>query len=631
LPAPVRVRAARLRPTPRPTGDLLAACRQEPHAALVDSDTHAELHALASHGARCDNRGVKTFEFKIDPLTNEQYHEVYLRGQQLLTDPLLNKGSHFTTEERASLGLTGLLPHGVSTLEEEVRRSLESYRRKPDDLERYLFLLGLLNRNETLFYRLLTENLTEMLPIVYTPTVGQACLSLSRIMRRARGVYIHPDNIGAIDTIFANVPLPHVQLIVVTDGERILGLGDLGADGMGIPVGKVSLYVAAGGLHPACCLPICLDAGTNSERLLVDPLYLGYRYPRLEGSAYDRLVERLVLGVKRSFPDALIQWEDFAKHKAFPLLARYRDRVLSFNDDIQGTGATACAALLTAMRIKASAFARECFVIAGFGQAGFGAAENVRTMLAGEGLGASEIRTRIWPVDAQGLLFDDDPTLDPWQRAYAQPRAAVASWSLDDPGRVTLTDVVRNVKATVLLGVTAQTGLFDQRILTQMAENDARPVILPLSNPTTKCECTPEEALRFTGGRALVATGSPFPSVHVRGRRVATSQCNNLYIFPGMGLGALVARAAKVTDRMFLAAAHALSDLVSEAEAQRGLLLPAMDGIRDVSASVALAVAKEARDSGLGRRLDDEDLATIVRGAQWTPGFAPYRPGLPTA
>jgi len=573
---------------------------------------------------------MKTFDFKIDPLTGEQYYEVYLRGQQVLTDPLLSKGSHFTIEERASLGLIGLMPHGVSTVEEEVRRSLESYRRKPDDLERYLFLLGLLNRNETLFYRLLMENLAEMLPIVYTPTVGLACKQLSRIMRRSRGVYIHPDNIGAIDTIFANVPLPRVRLIVVTDGERILGLGDLGADGMGIPVGKVSLYVAAGGLHPACCLPVCLDVGTNNERLLIDPLYLGYRYPRLEGQAYDNLVERFVLGVKRNFPGALVQWEDFAKHKAFTLLSRYRDRILSFNDDIQGTGATACAALLTAMRIKGSSFDRECFCIVGFGQAGWGAAEHIRAILAEGGCSDEEIRRRIWAVDVNGLLLDDDPGLEPPQRPFAQPREALAGWVLDDPQRVGLADVVRNARPTVLVGVTAQPGLFDAAILSRMAANDPRPVILALSNPTSVSECTPEEALVASQGRALVATGSPFPPTRIAGRTIQTSQCNNLYIFPGVGLGALVAKSARITDRMFVAAAKALSDMVSAGECERGLLLPAMDNIRAVSARVAAAVAVEARDAGLGRMLSDDELVDVIRAAQWQPRFVQYRPGVAT-
>ncbi len=572
---------------------------------------------------------MRSFDFKIDPLTGEPYYDVYLRGQQLLVDPLLNKGQYYTIEERASLGLVGLLPHGVSTLDEEVARSLESYRRKGDDLERYLFLLGLLNRNETLFYRLLSENLVEMLPIVYTPTVGLACQQLSRIMRRARGVYIHPDNIGAIDQIFANVPLPHVQLIVVTDGERILGLGDLGVDGMGIPVGKISLYVAAGGLHPACCLPVCLDVGTNRRELLDDPLYLGVRRPRLEGADYDRFVERFVLGVRRSFPDTLIQFEDFAKGNAFRLLERYRERVLCFNDDIQGTGATACAAIMTATRIAGERLADQRVVICGFGQAGTGTALQLRAALEAEGLSRDEARRRVFAVEVNGLLVEDDPGLDDRERCHAQPREVVASWTLASPGRIGLADVVANARPTVLVGYTAQSGLFDEQILAAMAGNARRPVILALSNPTSRSECTPEAALRATSGRALVATGSPFPPVPWEGRLIATSQCNNLYVFPGVGLGALVARASRVTDRMFTAAARALSAMVGRADEERGLLLPGMEEIREVAARVALAVAVEARDSGLGRLLDDRELEALVRRAQWSPGFVPYRPGRP--
>jgi len=570
---------------------------------------------------------MRTFSFKIDPLTGERFYEVYLRGQQLLTDPLLNKGAHFNIEERLSLGLSGLVPPGVATAEEEVSRSLESYHRKGDDLERYLFLLGLLNRNETLFYRLLTENLTEMVPIVYTPTVGQACLLLSHIMRRPRGVYVHPENIGNLDAVFANVPLPDVRLIVVTDGERILGLGDLGADGMGIPLGKVSLYVAAGGLHPAVCLPVCLDVGTNNQRLLDDPLYLGYRQPRLEGRAYERLVERFVVGVKHSFPDALIQWEDFAKHKAFDLLDRYRRRVLSFNDDIQGTGAVAGAALISAMRIKGERFADQRFVIVGMGQAGTGVAEQIRTLLAEEGLGEEGIRERIWVLDQPGLLLQDSPGLEEPQRPFAQPRERVTSWTLASSERISLPDVVTNVRATVLVGVTAQPGLFGHDLLTAMGEYSRRPVILALSNPNSACECTPQEALAATQGRALVATGSPFTGVTWEDRPVTVSQCNNLYIFPGVGLGALVSHAALVTDRMFLAGAKALSAMVRDEERKRGMLLPDMEDIREAAFQVALAVAREARDSGLGRQLDDAELVEVIREAQWAPRFYPYRAG----
>jgi malate dehydrogenase (oxaloacetate-decarboxylating) len=574
---------------------------------------------------------MKTFDFKIDPLTSEEYYEVYLRGQQLLTNPLLNKGSHFTAQERVELGLTGLLPTGVSTPGEQIERTLEAYRRKPDDMERYIYLLSLLNRNETLFYRLLTENLVEMLPIVYTPTVGQACQQMSHIMRQVRGIYINRENVNAIDDVFRNISLPKVELIVVTDGERILGLGDLGTDGMGIPVGKVCLYVGAGGLHPACCLPITLDVGTNNEKLRNDPLYLGARHPRIEGEEYDRFVEAFVLGVRRSFPGALIQWEDFAKHKAFKLLNRYRDRVLSFDDDIQGTGATACSALLTAMRIKGSSFDRERFVIAGFGQAGIGAAWNIKTVLKEHGLNPDEVRKHIWACDQQGLLFDDDPTLDEYQRSFAQPRAAVSGWKLDDPNKVTLKDVVTNAKATVLIGVTARPGLFDAEILNTMAANSPRPVIMALSNPTAKSECVPADVMAATEGRALMATGSPFKPVEIGGRSLPISQCNNLYIFPGVGLGALVARAAKVTDRMFTASAKALSAMITKADEEQGLLLPPMNNIREVSFQVALAVAKEARDAGLGRLLSDDELAALIRQAQWQPKFYSYRAGyLPT-
>ncbi len=574
---------------------------------------------------------MKSFAFKIDPLTGEEYYEVYLRGLHLLTDPLLNKASCFTEEERITLNLDGLLPHGVSRIEDQVERCMEAYRPKPDDLERYIYLQGLLNRNETLFYRVLTENLNDMVPIVYTPTVGQACVMMSHIMRHPRGIYIHPNNIARIDEIFQNISLPQVQLIVVTDGERILGLGDLGSDGMGISVGKVSLYVAAGGLHPATCLPMCIDVGTNNEKLLTDPLYMGYQKPRLDGTAYFDFVERFVLGVKRNFPNALLQWEDFSKQKAFTLLSRYRERILCFNDDIQGTGATACAALLTAMRIKKSRFADQRYVIVGMGQAGIGIADNIMAVLKEEGLSEKEARLRIFAIDQQGLLVEDDPTLEEQQRRYAQPRSAVANWKVEYPMHIHLMDVIRNAEATVLIGVTAKRGLFDERMLKQVAQNTDRPVVLALSNPTTKSECTPEEVMKATGGRGLIATGSPFPPVKVADREIGIAQCNNVFIFPGMGLGALVAKASKVTDQMFTAASKALSGLVTPDQAERGYLLPETRDIRKVSFEVALAVAKEARDAGLGRLLDDEQLARVIRKAQWEPHFYPYRAGkLPT-
>ncbi len=570
---------------------------------------------------------MKTFSFKIDPLTGEEYYEVYLRGQQLLNDPLLNKASAFSDEERLHLDLNGLLRPGISTIEVQMERSLEMYERKPDDLERYIYLQSLLDRNETLFYRLLCNNLEAMVPIVYTPTVGTACQQLSHITRRYRGLYISPENIHNIDQIFQSVSLPQVSLVVVTDGERILGLGDLGSDGMGIPVGKVNLYVAAGGLHPACCLPICLDVGTNNERLLRDPLYLGHACERMTGKAYDDLVEKFVLGVKRNFPDALVQWEDFAKQKAFMLLERYRERVLSFDDDIQGTGATALAALMTAMRIKKSSFKEQRFVIVGMGQAGVGIASNIRTMLREEGLSDEESRRRIFAIDQPGLLFVDTPGLEDPQRPFAQARSAVAGWKLDTPDRVGLAEVVSNANATVLIGVTAKPGLFSKEILEQMARNDERPIILPLSNPTAKSECTPEQVARATEGRGLIATGSPFPAVDLGARRIVVSQCNNTFVFPGVGLGALVSKSPRVTDAMFLAASKALSCQVSARQRQDGHLLPEMRDIRHVSKQVAKAVAIQAREDGLGRLLEDDEIDAVVTRAQWQPHYCPYRPG----
>jgi malate dehydrogenase (oxaloacetate-decarboxylating) len=570
---------------------------------------------------------MKTFTMKIDPLTGEDYYEVALRGKALMNDPHLNKGSAFTLEERLSLELDGLLRSGVSSLEAQLTRAYEAYLRKPDEMERYIYLIGLQDRSEPLFYKLLVDHLEEMVPVVYTPTVGQACLQLSHIQRRFRGIYISPDNIANIDRIFQSVSLPEVNLIVVTDGERILGLGDLGSDGMGIPVGKVSLYVAAGGVHPAVTLPISLDVGTNTERLLKDPLYLGYRSRRLTGADYESFIEKFILGVKRNFPEALLQWEDFAKHTAFKNLERYRSRILSFNDDIQGTGATALSALMTAMRIKKSTFKEQRFVIVGMGQAGTGIGYNIKNMLMEEGLTEPEARACIFAVDMQGLLMDDDPKLEAPQRPFAQRQAAVEGWKLDAPGTITLQDVARNAKPTVLIGVTAKRGLFSPEILAEAAKNTERPVILALSNPTAMTECTPEEVAKATDGKGLMATGSPFAPLEWKGKTLYTSQCNNMYIFPGLGLGALVAKAAKVTDAMFLAGSRAISGMVGKDLEAQGKLLPEMKDIRKVSAEVAKAVAVEARNSGLGRMVDDDTFTKLIAKAQWDPQYTPYRPG----
>jgi malate dehydrogenase (oxaloacetate-decarboxylating) len=570
---------------------------------------------------------MRTFTFKIDPMTGEEYYEVYARGRQLLNDPHLNKASGFSREEREALGLEGLLRSAILPLEVQTSNAYEAFLRKPDDLEKFIFLVALQDRSEVIFYKLVTEHLKEMVPIVYTPTVGTACLQMSHIQRRFRGVYITPENIEHIDRVFQNITLPQVNLIVVTDGERILGLGDLGSDGMGIPVGKVSLYVAAGGLHPHVCLPVCLDVGTNNQRLLDDPAYLGYRHPRLRGEPYEKLVETFVLAVKRHFPDALLQWEDFGKSTAFKNLERYRDRILSFNDDIQGTGSTSLAALMTAMRIKQSRFQDERYLIVGMGQAGTGISMNILAAMVAEGLSPEEARARLFAVDVQGLLVEGDPALEAPQRPMAQRLANVADWSLESSSRISMLDVIRNARPTVLIGVTAQTGLFSDAILQEVAKATERPIVFALSNPTSKCEATPEQVWKATDGKGLVATGSPFPAMEWKGRTLRPSQCNNMYIFPGVGLGALVARAAKVTDGMLLAASRAISAMVTPEQEAMGLLLPAMEDIRKASAVVALAVARQAREEGLGRRLDDDQLEQIVAKAQWDPHFTAFRAG----
>ncbi|MBI5540853.1 MAG: NAD-dependent malic enzyme [Bacteroidia bacterium] len=570
---------------------------------------------------------MKTFSFKVDPLTHEEYLEVYLRGQQLVNDPFLNKASAFSDEERYSLDIIGSLRYKTSTLDIQLKRNYENYLKKPTDIDKYVFLQALLNRNEILFYRLLLEHLEEMLPIVYTPTVGQACLQLSHITRKYRGIYLNPDNIRNIDKIFQSISSPQISLIVVTDGERILGLGDLGSDGMGIPVGKVNLYIAAGGLHPACCLPITLDVGTNNEGLLNDPLYLGWNRKRLDGEKYYEFIEKFVLGVKRNFPQALLQWEDFAKHKAFTLLERYQDRILSFNDDIQGTGSIALSAMMTAMRIKKSTFKQQKYIIVGLGQAGSGIAFNIMQMLKEEGLTEEQAAELIYAIDVKGLITDDMPDLEPQMRMFAQKKSKLSNWKLEDANKINLKDVVKNSKATVLIGVTAQTGIFNHEILSEMAKNDERPVILALSNPTSKCECTPIDMVKATNGKGLMACGSPFEPVDGPNGKIYTSQCNNMYIFPGLGLGALISKTPKVTYKMFLAASKELSNLVTEEQMKQGLLLPGFENIREVSFHIAKRVAIEARDAGLGRLIDDEQYDQILRKAQWYPKYYNFRPG----
>ncbi len=565
-----------------------------------------------------------TYSKKIDPFTNEEFIEVPFKGLLLAEHPIYNKGTAFPEDERENLDLRGVFPDTVSNFKIQKRRTYDSFCSKVDDLEKYIYMISLQDRNETLYYALILDHLTEMLPIIYTPTVGQACQQFSQIFRRPRGLYVTANNIQNIDKVLSNAPFSNVSLIVVTDGERILGLGDQGAGGMGIPIGKVSLYIAGAGLHPAYCLPILIDVGTNNEKLLEDPLYIGIRKKRLTGDAYDEIIEHFVNAVRRKFPNALLQWEDFGKNNAFRLLDRYRERVCSFNDDIQGTGSIAMGVFLSAMKIKKENLSDQRFVLFGQGQAGIGIARQIFTGLMEEGLSEKEARECIFGVDKDGLLVEGMQVTDE-QKPWVKDRAMIEKWQLSNPNRIDLLDTIRNTKATVLIGVTGQSGAFTEDILTQMAKNCNLPLIMPLSNPTAKAECTPEQAFKVTKGNCLIATGSPFKPVMVNGKERAISQCNNLYVFPGVGLGALVVGTPKITNQMFMAASRALSDLVSEDELKAGQLLPSIENIRQVSAEIALAVAREARESGLGVRADDEQLFKMITKAMWEPKYLPYR------
>jgi len=448
---------------------------------------------------------------------------------------------------------------------------------------------------------------------------------MSHILRKFRGLYITEDNIDRIDQIFHNVESPEVYLIVVTDGSRILGLGDLGSDGMGIPVGKINLYVASGGIHPAGCLPITLDVGTNNQRLLDDPLYLGVKKNRLVGKDYEEFIEKFVLGVKRNFPNALLQWEDFGKNNAFMLLERYKDRILSFNDDIQGTGAVVLAALYSAMKIKKSSFTNEKFVIVGLGQAGSGACFNISNALREEGLTEDEIRRRVFAFDINGLLVDDMESLEDQMKPFAQKRSELSDWKVSNPNNITLAEVIENAKATVLIGATAQTNLFNAEIIRKVAKNTERPVFFALSNPTSKSECTPTDVYNNTKGKGLIATGSPFDPVIGEYGTMQCAQSNNMYIFPGIGLGALVSNSHVITYKMFLEASKKLSTLLTEEELAIGKLLPDLENIREISAQIGIAVAIEARNAGLGRIGTDEEIDRAVRKAQWNGKYRRYR------
>ncbi len=556
--------------------------------------------------------------------TGEQWLEVPYRGVRLLRHPTYNKGTAFTVEERQSFELNGLLPHAVCTLEQQCERFCLNLRRKQDALEKYIALAALQDRNETLFYRVLVDNLEEMLPIVYTPTVGLACQSYSHIFRRGRGLWITPDHRGKIVEVLKNAPFDDIRLIVVTDNERILGLGDQGAGGMGIPVGKLALYTAAAGIHPAHTLPVSLDVGTDNPDLLADELYLGWRKPRLRGEAYDSLVDEFVRAVRKRFPQALLQWEDFKKGTAFKLLERYRKRLPSFNDDIQGTAAVTVAGMLAACRVKREPLTEQRTVVLGAGAAGIGISQLLGETLCRLGAEPSAIQSRIAVLDSQGLLVDDTEIRDTYKRTFAWPAELAARYGLGAGTSRDLLSVIRAVRPTALIGTSGQPGVFDEAIVREMAAHVERPLIFPLSNPTSKSEATPADLLRWTDGRALVATGSPFEPVALGGRTVRIGQGNNAFIFPGVGLACLISEATEVTQGMFAVAAEAVAAAVRDDDLAAGSLYPRMAELRRVTQMVAEAAVRVAREAGVGQPIEDAAVPAAVRDAMWDPAYLPY-------
>jgi len=551
-----------------------------------------------------------------------------LRASALLGARLLTKDLAFPPDERTAFGLVGLLPDRVLTIEEQVELELEHLRRKDDPLERYIGLAALQDRNATLFYRLLAEHAEEFLPIVYTPTVGRACQEFSHIIRRTRGLWITPADVDRIPELLRHSPYDDVRLIVVTDNERILGLGDQGAGGMAIPIGKLALYTAAAGIHPALTLPVSLDVGTDNPFLLADPLYLGHRAPRVRGAAYDAIVEAFVAGVAETWPGCVIQWEDFKQHNALRILDRYRDRVCSFNDDIQGTAAVVLGGILAATRHLGARLVDQRVVIAGAGAAGIGIARLIRLAMIEDGATPDDAAAAIAMVDSRGLVHEGRADLDADKVEVARPadRLALDGFDLAGERPPSLRDVIRLLRPTILLGATGMPGTFNKPVIATLAGGAPRPIVMPLSNPTTSCEAIPADILRWSEGRAIVATGSPFAAVEIDGRRHEVGQANNVFVFPGLGLGAIVAEARAMPDRLFLAAARTFAEQVSDERLATGAIYPTVDRLRTVTRAIAVAVASATREAGSAGVDRDVDLEAAVDAAMWWPDYVPYAP-----
>ncbi|MGY0615796.1 NAD-dependent malic enzyme [Vibrio sp. FJH11] len=545
-------------------------------------------------------------------------------GPALMATPLLNKGSAFSAEERSSFNLEGLLPEATETIQEQVERAYQQYKGFESDMDKHIYLRNIQDTNETLYYRLVQNHITEMMPIIYTPTVGAACENFSNIYRRGRGLFISYPNRDRIDDLLNNAANHNVKVIVVTDGERILGLGDQGIGGMGIPIGKLSLYTACGGISPAYTLPIVLDVGTNNPQRLADPMYMGWRHPRITGPEYDAFVEEFIQAVQRRWPDALIQFEDFAQKNAMPLLERYKNRICCFNDDIQGTAAVTVGSLLAACKAAGTQLSQQRITFLGAGSAGCGIAEAIIAQMVSEGISDTQARSQVYMVDRWGLLQEGMPNLLDFQQRLVQKHDNTKEWETEGHG-FSLLDVMRHAQPTVLVGVSGAPGLFSQEVIEEMHKHCKRPIVFPLSNPTSRVEATPSDIIRWTNGEALVATGSPFDPVVHEGKTYPIAQCNNSYIFPGIGLGVLAVNAKRVTDEMLMVSSRALATCSPLAINGRGALLPPLEEIHLVSKKIAFSVAKKAIEQGVALEITDEALNDAIDQAFWQPVYRRYK------
>ena len=558
------------------------------------------------------------------PTAGASSPSIVRHGMGLLDIPVLNKGTAFTEKERTRFGLHGLLPPHAETLDEQVARAYEAFQKKDSDLERHIYLRALQDTNEVLFYRLLLDRIEEMTPLVYTPTVALACEQFSHIYRRPRGLFISYPLRDSIPQLLRNRPNKDVDVIVVTDGERILGIGDQGAGGLGIPIGKLSLYSLIGGIRPERTLPIVLDVGTNNVERLKDPEYLGWRHERVTGQEYFDFVDQFVQAVKQELPGTCLQWEDFATQHARPILMRYRNELLTFNDDIQGTAAVALGAVLGAVGVTGRRLKDQQFVVFGAGSAGIGVADGIRAAMRGEGSSEEEARNHFWVIDRDGLLHSGRKDLSPEQAVYAQPASRLSAWPQTSSGKVGLADVIGKIDATVLIGLSTVGGAFSEGVVREMAQKTERPIILPLSNPTSKSEAKAEDLIHWTDGRGLVASGSPFAPVTYGGRQFPIAQCNNVYIFPAIGLAVVASGASRVTEPMMLAAARALGANSPALRDPSGSLLPPLRDIRRVAAEIALAVGIEAQRDGVAPEMSEDELRRRIQETQWTPAYPDY-------